>query len=231
MIRHIRKIQTPSTMEAATEAIRDYLLENRLRVGDRLPTEKELASSLGISRNILREAIQHYRTLGIISTRPRVGTVIERLLPENPFAAYFPFIAVDPTAIGELAEIRLCLEVGAAELIIEKLTTEKLDELRELAQRMDGAGHEELNELDMTFHSTLLRIPGNRMLDCLVPLLVNFFQNEITPKERAEHDNVTAQHLKIVDALAAGNIPEYRALLKEHIDSYRHHKPKPVKKK
>ncbi|MEI3006272.1 MAG: hypothetical protein V8T87_16965 [Victivallales bacterium] len=42
--------------------------------------------NLGISRNILREAIRHYRTLGIIDSKPKLGAAIARLVPDNPYA-------------------------------------------------------------------------------------------------------------------------------------------------
>ena len=75
-----RNIKKLSTFEAAVTAIGEYIIGRGLQPGDVLPPEPSLASSLGISRNILREALRHYRTLGLIESKPKVGTILMQVI-------------------------------------------------------------------------------------------------------------------------------------------------------
>ena len=116
------KIIRKTTHDAAIDGIRDYILKNRLKVGDSLPSEHELCASLGISRNILREAMRHFRTLGIIASKAKTGAVVARLMPENPFEGYMPFIAAQDNCQSELLKTRQVIEVGAIPFIISGRT-------------------------------------------------------------------------------------------------------------
>ena len=98
------KIIRKTTHDATIDGIRDYILKNRLKVGDSLPSEHELCAALGISRNILREAMRYFRTLGFITSKSKTGAVIARLMPENPFEGYMPFIAAQGKCQAELVQ-------------------------------------------------------------------------------------------------------------------------------
>lgn len=170
------KTKKHSTLEYAIAAIRNYILDNELQVGDPLPPEMELAQRLGISRNIIREATRHYRTLGIIRSKTRTGAVIGRLLPENPFNDFMPFFAASEELLPKLVEVRVLLEVGAAEFITANITDAELAELDEICRlREESPTEEERLEFDRHFHVALLKGAHNPLLDSLIPLVTDFF--------------------------------------------------------
>ncbi|MBR6586706.1 MAG: FadR family transcriptional regulator, partial [Kiritimatiellae bacterium] len=110
-----------------------------LHEGDVLPGERELAGKLQISRNITREALQHFRTLGIIASKPKIGSVVVKLLPANPYAGYMPFIAASRHSLKELLELRFILESGCCDsAVIESHCPASL--LRFLANRNKASG-------------------------------------------------------------------------------------------
>ena len=215
----LKKIHAESTQAAAVKAIGAYLTGSGLRPGDRLPTELELSSRLGISRTILREALRHYRTLGIISSHPRVGMTVERLLPDDPYKCYLPFIAAASGAMREVAELRLCLESGAAELICSRIGKSDLAELRRIVDAMRTASCDKLNPLDIEFHSRLLRVTGNRMIETLIPLLVAFFRMQCpeTEPDAAWLRSNAEKHLKLVEVLERRDAAEFRTRIVRHI--------------
>lgn len=216
----LNRINRRNTLDAAIRAIGDYLTGNRLAPGDRLPTEMELAARLGVSRTILREALRHYRTLGIISSRPKVGCVVERLLPDDPYKAYRPFISADGNALAEVAEMRLCFERGAAELLTERARPEDFAALEEIIRHMEAAAPDDLGPLDVEFHSRLLRITGNRMIGTLIPLLVEFFrlQRPTGTPETAEVIRRNAEcHKELLRSLKRGDAAEFREAITRHI--------------
>lgn len=212
------KLQTESTLDAAIKAIGTYLTDNQIHVGDRLPTELEISQRLGISRTILREALRHYRTLGIISSRPRVGMIVERMMPDDPYKGYLPFISATHGALTEVAELRRCLESGAAELICTRATAKDFAELRQISENMAQARQPELDMLDTEFHSRLLMITGNRMIKSLIPLLVKFFQLQTssTLAQKTPQEN-TVVHLNLVAAMEKRDPDEFRKQIVRHI--------------
>ena len=216
----LTRIQRGSTLDEAIRAIGEYLTGNSLSPGDRLPSEMELSARLGISRTILREALRHYRTLGIISSRPKVGCVVERLLPDDPYRAYRPFISADGNALAEVAEMRLCFERGAAELLVGRASPAEFAALEEIIGRMESADSGELDSLDVEFHSRMLKITGNRMIGTLIPLLTEFFRLQTPPgrQETAEMIRRNAEnHRELLRVLKRGDAAAFREAIVHHI--------------
>lgn len=210
-----------STFEAAVRSIGEYIIGNGLQPGDALPPEPQLASSLGISRNILREALRHYRTLGLIESRPKIGTVIRTLIPDNPYAGYFPILASQTDLRPKLAEMRECLEAGFAPCIIQRAKGTDLQHLEKVCERFKSAYTiEQLVFTDMEFHIALLEIAANPLLSGLIPLVVHFFasegRQETTPDPMREY----RLHRDILDTLSSRDETRLRELLSLHYRPY-----------
>ncbi len=222
----ITPIKPKSTLDCAVDAIQAYILNNRLKPGDVLPTETELAQKLGISRNILREAMRHYRTLGIIDSKPKLGATIARLLPDNPYAGYLPFFAAGENSLRELFEIRSSLEVGAAPFLVRAVTKEGLALLEDIHRRMEGEKSEEaFTALDRQFHMELLRMMRNRILDGLLPFLIDFFnelrrQRKLRPWGMTPYSKTIAEHRAILDALERQDAEQLAEAVGKHNEIY-----------
>ncbi len=220
------KIIRKTTHDAAIDGIRDYILKNRLKVGAPLPTEHELCAALGISRNILREAMRYFRTLGIIGSKSKTGAFIARLMPENPFEGYMPFIAAQGKCQAELVQARQVIEVGAIPFILSNKTSGDVKELRKLAGEMRlKENTAECAGPDILFHSKLIGMSGNRILESIIPLIVNFFEQnkaliEIGRKRTKRPAMIADEHLGIADAIAAGDGDRLKLLIIKHYDNY-----------
>jgi DNA-binding FadR family transcriptional regulator len=218
------KIRRKTTLEQAIEAIKNYIVTNKLQEGDSLPPEMELADALGISRNILREALRHYRTLGIIGSKPKIGTFIARLAPENPYRGYLPFIAANEDSMRELAEARIVLECGAASLIAARATPERVRELEAINARLEETVElDKRLKLEIELHSAMLRIAGNTIINGLIPLLVNFFQQRLqsgSGQPGHPRHEVDAEHRRIIDAIARRDGNTLAGLLRAHGEEY-----------
>lgn len=91
------------------------ILQGKVKVGEKLPTESRLCDSFGVSRTVIREAITHLKSLGLVETRRGVGTTVLR---SNPVEAR-PAERINPTTVEDILhvlELRLALEPAAAEL-------------------------------------------------------------------------------------------------------------------
>ena len=219
----IGSVKKQTACDAAVAMIGRYIRENKLEEGMRLPPETELAEQLGVSRNILREALQHYRTLGIITSAPKTGATVARLLPENPYGNYLPFLeSAQEAVLPELAELRYAIETGAARFMIAGATPERLARLEKLAAELDRTVvNDRRIELDSEFHAELLRLPGNSLFDGLIPLVVDFFR-KLRPEPRTElsRERAGREHRAILATLRTGDAAKLQQLLGSHIEHY-----------
>ena len=220
----LEPVKSRSAVDAAIENIGKYI--STLQVGDILPGERDLALKLRISRNITREALQHFRTLGIIESRPKIGATVARLLPANHYAGYMPFLAVSRHSLKELVELRLILESGCCELAAANITAEEVARLYDLASAInelknDADQREAVWKMDIEFHSAIIRASRNSLLDSLIPLVVEFFSemwhNSVPNSQRSTGYD---EHLQMVDALKNKDAAKLRDLVVSHIKIY-----------
>lgn len=221
----IHSLKKSTTLDSAIDGIGRFIVDNNLSPGDRLPSETEFSEMFGISRNIVREAFRHYRTLGVITSKPKTGPVIKNLLPDNPYAGYFPFLAAQSDIFTSLAELRSAIESGAARFIAANATTEQINTLRGLLDKMANSGQREYYEFDIEFHITLLKAANNPLLTGLVPLLVQFFSEQqqrhtggtenIRPRQE-----VQKEHQAMLEAVIRRDAATLQTLLTQHSDIY-----------
>ncbi len=76
MLNGIKPIGAKSMAERVEASLREYFAKGNFKPGDPLPTELELAAALGVSRNVVREALSRFKMLGIIETKKKTGMVI-----------------------------------------------------------------------------------------------------------------------------------------------------------
>ena len=221
----LEPVKIQRTVEAAIENIGAYIAT--LHEGDVLPGERELAGKLQISRNITREALQHFRTLGIIESKPKIGSVVAKLLPENPYAGYMPFIAASRHTLQELLELRFILESGCCDSAVNNVSMSDVEKLQELARRIkdadgDRTQRETAYQLDVEFHSTILRLSRNTLLESLIPLVVEFFsKNYLQNNSQALRREGYDEHFSMVEALKQRDAATLRQLVALHLSAYR----------
>jgi DNA-binding FadR family transcriptional regulator len=215
----LERLKRQTTLKAAIGAVREFILSNKLEPGDRMPTENALCESLGISRNIIREALRYYRTLGIITSRPKIGATIQNLVPKDPFKGYLPFIAADPEGLKEAAQMRMVLECGAAPLIMDKASADDIAELRRLVA--DMRADQDFLQAEIQFHTCLAQAAGNRLINSMKSLTVDFFaENLLDNQQEADVQRIADEHEAIVEALAAHDLDRLLAALRTHYRKY-----------
>jgi len=119
--------------------LREYLKEKSFRPGDPLPKEIDLAESLGVSRNVVREALSRLRMLGMVETKKKRGMVLASPDILSSFERVLDPLIIGENALKDIFELRLVLEMGLAELIYTRKTAEDVAELKEIALR-DATG-------------------------------------------------------------------------------------------
>jgi GntR family transcriptional repressor for pyruvate dehydrogenase complex len=164
-----------SRTDDVVNGIKHMILNGELRPGERLPVEKELAETLGVSRGSLREGVRALSILGILNSRQGDGTYVTEL-DVSQLLAPMGFV-VDLQGDGQAREvhaIRRLLESEAARLAATRITDEALAEARAL---LDEAGrildetpdeHERIIEIDIAFHRIIAAHTGNSVLTGMI---------------------------------------------------------------
>lgn len=156
--------------EVVLAAVEEQIIGGRLRAGDRLPAERELATQLGVSRASVREAVRALEALGIVRSAvgqgPEGGTfltagsssALTRLLRLHIGLATFPM----PDAI----EARVMLERWSARLAAQFATPAEVEAMAETlaAMAVPGIGRAAFNELDTSFHVQIADAGHNRLV-------------------------------------------------------------------
>ena len=120
----------PLVSRSVQDAIRNYVIAERLQPGDALPAETELARQLGVGRNSVREAVKALESLGILEVRRGSGLFVrdfslEPLLDSLPYA-----MMSDVEDLADVFEVRRILEVGVIEKAMQTMPPSSIERLR-----------------------------------------------------------------------------------------------------
>src|SRR5665213_3328372 len=128
----LKAIDTSSLVDKVENKLVEILQKKKLKVGDSIPKELELAETLGVSRTVIREALLRLRMMGLIESKKKKGAVITS---PDLFAimskSMNPHI-LDQETLKEIFEIRLVLEIGMADLLFMRITKEDIAELKKI---------------------------------------------------------------------------------------------------
>lgn len=228
-----RPVAQMRTYELVIDRIEEQILTGQLRVGDRLPPERDLASMLSVSRAAVREAIRALEAQGVLrmsvgSGRDSGTTVtampseaLNRLLRLHVALANFP--------VRDVVAARIMLERESAWHAAASAEAAQLDEMSKLLDAMDDPelDREDFNELDTEFHVAIAEAGGNRLLADMTtairdsmrrPLLVAFRELDEAWTEVA--DGLRGDHRAIHAALAAGDSELAAERVESHIRSF-----------
>jgi DNA-binding FadR family transcriptional regulator len=189
-------------------------------VGGRLPSERELAERLGVSRPVVREAIIVLESRGLVQTRHGAGVFVQSDTP-NAAAA-----TVDSdSGPFEVIEARRLLEGEIAALAAELVTDRQIAEMQRLIDRMadmrlDNATRE---KADRAFHIALARVTGNDVLVGIVEKLWDMrYQSALCEYffRRAREIGIEPpvdEHQTVLEALKGGDTEAARSAMREHL--------------
>jgi DNA-binding GntR family transcriptional regulator len=196
---------------AATELIRDAIVEGRLEPGRRLK-EEELARELGISRTPVREALLVLQAEDLVSATPNRGAVVR---------------SHDAEELDDLYELRSLLEGHAARRAAERATPEQIALLRASCERFAAVADDDLAGLvreNLVFHDAILGMAGSARLASMVgkviklPLVYNSYRWYSPEQKRISVE----YHRRIVSAFAAGDAPAAERIMRDHVLAARH---------
>ena len=216
------------TADAAIRQVELAILRGILRPGDRLPGERDLADSLGLSRPVLREALKELEARGLVAARPGGGTYVGDVIGTVFSEPMAQLIRRHPEATDGYFEYRREMEAWASALAAERATAPDKAALAAIVAAMDAAHGEadpaEETRLDWEFHTAIGEATHNLVLlhtlrACYRLVQENVFYDRArlfaVPQAR---DALLRQHHAILAAIIAGDAAAARSAAIAHID-------------
>jgi len=176
-----------------------------------LPRDEELAAKFGVSRTVLREAMKTLSAKGMIVARTRVGTRVCTRQHWNFFDAEVLVWHLDEHAgmefLDQLYEMRLTMEPAAAAMAARRATADEIATFYTHAEAMQTAENDKAFAMaDLDLHRAITRASGNVFMDSVGTLieaaLLTTFRLSSPASEPATQQDVSATHLRIVEAIA-----------------------------
>lgn len=196
--------------------------DEALKPGDQLPSEREMAQLLGVSRPSLREAVRILQVRGRLVVKHGQGVFVQAPRSERELRAALGDVEL---SLNELYAMREVLEVPAAGWAAEHRTAEHLQAMRRVLDRLNEAGEQpgadyaELSQLDADFHIAIAAAADNRFLkqtsSVLHSMVLSGMQTTLRIEGRLEI--ARAEHERIYAALAAQDPAAARRAARSHI--------------
>jgi len=216
-----RVTRAPRLSFNVAELLLRTIVEQRLRPGDRLPSERELGEQFGVSRTVVREAVRALVAKGVIEVRSGSGLRVAAVDAESVRESMSLFLRGGDIDFEKVHEVRSLLEVHLAGLAAERASAEDLARLAVAHAKMVGeaADVESAARDDLEFHRTIALATHNELflvlMDSIGSALIDIRRLNLgsgsTPM-------TLSQHQAILDAVAAGDPASARVAMAAHLE-------------
>ena len=220
----IRQNREPLASEVVRQLI-DGVLANRIRAGERLPSERKLSEMLGVGRSVVREALKSLTVLGLVEVRQGDGTYLRG--PETGFLAKAIEwgLLLGTHEAADLVEARCHLEEVLTSLAGERRSDADLEDLRRLMAEMEASTHdtERFVAADLAFHAKVAEASGNSTLQRVMLSIASLLGVWIG-RVMQEETNITPaceEHRRVLVAIEAGDPVAARAAAAAHMQRAR----------
>ena len=213
-------------VQRAIQAINRHIREERLRVGDVLPSEGWFASESGVSRAVMREAMGAMAALHMIDVgngrKPKVAAIDGSVMAASLGHA----ISTSQVSVAEVWEVRRTLEVRTAELAARFRADSEAKRLSDLADRMAAAGRDlqAITTHDVAFHRTIAEASRNALYRQIISSFTPLMQVAVPAawRTRESHDQRAAmleRHLDLARAIEARDPEKAAVAMNAHFES------------
>jgi GntR family transcriptional repressor for pyruvate dehydrogenase complex len=162
----LKPIRTKRIYVRIVEQIKQLFASGDLRPGDKLPSERDLAERLQVSRASVREALSALEAMGLLEIRPGEGAFIRQISVDSIIEPLALLLLMEKDKTWELLEVRKMMEIKTAGLAALRAAPEELERLNKILTRMESdLQRGELGEeADWDFHFTIAEMAGNSIL-------------------------------------------------------------------
>ncbi len=200
----------------------ERLILNKLRPGDKLPSERELAETLKVSRSSIRDAIRSLELVGLVEPRQGAGTIVREVTAGSIVNSFTEALKHRRELVSELLDFRRMLEPPLAARAATHASEDDVAEMEEILQRQaekQRQGEAAVSE-DAEFHYSIALASGNsvvlKVLDVLMDLLRDTRERSLQVDGRSQKS--LAGHRRILAAIKRRDTEAARDAMRHHIE-------------
>jgi GntR family transcriptional regulator, transcriptional repressor for pyruvate dehydrogenase complex len=216
----LTRVKRAGVKNQVFEQLRNQIVSKAWPPGSKMPSENELARTLGVSRVSVREALQMLASLGLLQTRQGGGTFVKEYSGAVMLNPLFPMLALDKIGILDVLEYRRIVEKGTAALAAEKAGEKEIAELERLYAVMverQGDAHA-FAQADLEFHLALAKATGNPVIvkvNDIIKSILSASMDDIV-HTLGTRDGID-YHGRLIAAVKARDAARAEKLMEEHV--------------
>ncbi len=219
----LEPVKSRRIYEEIVRQVKALIAEGRLKSGDQLPPERDLAAQFNVSRTSVREALRTLESLGLIEIRPGEGTFVQEVSVESLIEPLAHVILSQREAVGELFEARRLLEPALAGLAARRATQDDLHEMERILEEQAkevAAGLTGLAQ-DAAFHASIAASVRNRAITRIVHALMDLLtqSREESLQTPGRPTRSHQDHRRILDAIRRRDESGARRAMLDHLDA------------
>jgi len=222
----IERLEKRNHYEEIAEQIRGMITGGKLKVGDKLPSTKEMAERFGVGRSTMREALSALKAVGLIEIRQGGVCRVLREQPMSEAVGALDALQLQGSTLLELLEARQSLESSNAAIAARKRTEADIESLRSIVNQMQQAAGDDAEgeRLDLAFHQGLALATHNSIIVQLFETIMLQTANAIRDVRRVEiyaNQDIAQQlyreHSAILDAVIQGQPQQASEAMQVHL--------------
>ena len=216
-------IRSERLSDQIAKQIKQAIFENHFSLGDKIPSERELAEMFGVSRSSVREALRSLERSGLLVIKKGVtgGGYIEKSDANPVVESLKDMLHLGQVSLEEIAQARLVIEPTVCSLAAERATPKDIECLEEVNNWLRNAfkSGEPINENDPRIHTVIAEISGNQVFTIIVRALMEihaYSMRNIKLDEKAKR-NILQYHEEIIEAIRRKDKERACECMKRHI--------------
>ncbi|GGD51990.1 FadR/GntR family transcriptional regulator [Paenibacillus nasutitermitis] len=221
----MKPLKRMSLKDIVIEKLHKHIVDHQLQPGDRFLNEKEIISLVGVSRTVVREALQAMEAVGVLRIKPGDGIIVNESSLHHLVNQFSFRWSRDRSRMLELLETRVMLELSALELIIRRLNSKpeavEFAEMDARIEQMEKAIKLKLPimEEDIEFHRKLFKMTGNQTFYELSEVITQYF-HEVRESRMSipeGYGNTLVEHKQIVHFIKQMDLEGAKKTMVKHL--------------
>jgi len=207
--------------EQIMSQIRTLILDGKFHPGDKLPSERELATKLNVARSSVREALRALELLGYLESRQGEGTFIKNRSSAEMIESMAYFILKEKDALDDMFEVREIMECETVYLAALRATEEDVDRLEQIIEKARCSIEADIIPLveDIEFHYALAEASKNEVLLSVMNTISQFVrsgkENSLSLPGRPQMS--INDHIEILTAIKERDAMRAREAMRNHL--------------
>lgn len=206
--------------------LQDQIETGKLLEGEKLPSERMMVESYGVSRNVVREALKVLSEKGMIEIKPGKGAYVNIIDNEQLFKKLELAVLSSKSTLLEILEVREMIEKGIIIKAVERATKKDIQNLRGIYDKMQTRLATQVNFAgeDAIFHEALAKCTGNKMLEVLVKTFYTITDKKLFLVSQLYAQKVIAaqqEHRAIIEAIEENDMRKGLDAISSHMQGIR----------